>query len=153
VPLLVSETSTEGLEAVLDDDPTMLVWWASEVECESAISRLQRDEELSEAGAQQARERLDTLAARWNEVQPVRGIRTTARRLLRTHRLRAADSLQLAAALTASEGDPASIEIVVLDARLTEAARREGLSVLDPAVTPPPAPPAAAASRPPGAPP
>ena len=137
MPLLVSETTTDGLEAVLDDDPTILVWWASEVECESAISRLEREGELSEADALQARERLDTLAARWNEVQPVHGTRTTARRLLRTHRLRAADSLQLAAAMTASEGDPGSIEIVVLDARLTEAARREGLSVLELAIAPP----------------
>jgi predicted nucleic acid-binding protein len=131
VPLLVSEVTTEGLEAVLDGDPTMLVWWMSEVECESAVSRLERDGELSEASAHQARERLDTLTAQWNEVQPVQSIRTTARRLLRTHRLRAADSLQLAAAMIASEGDPASIEIVVLDERLTEAARREGLTVLE----------------------
>jgi uncharacterized protein len=135
----VSETATAGLEAALDDDPTMLVWWASEVECESAISRLERDDELSEASALHARERLNALAAQWNEIQPVHGIRATARRLLRTHRLRAADSLQLAAALTASEGDPASIETVVLDTRLTEAARREGLTVLELAVTPPPA--------------
>lgn len=133
MPLLVAETTTEGLEAALEADPEMLVWWASEVECESAISRLERDGELSEADAAQARERLDTLAKQWNEVQPVHGVRTTARRLLRTHRLRAADSLQLAAALAASEGDPASIEIVLLDIRLTEAARREGLTVIEPA--------------------
>jgi uncharacterized protein len=139
VPLLVAETTTEGLEAALEDDPQMLVWWGSEVECESAISRLERDGELSEADAAQARERLDTLAKQWNEVQPVQGIRATARRLLRTHRLRAADSLQLAAAMAASEGDPASIEIVLLDIRLTEAARREGLTVIEPAGIPAPA--------------
>jgi uncharacterized protein len=129
--MLVSEATTEAVEAILDSDPTMLVWWASEVECESAIARLERDGELSEAQALQARERLDTLAARWNVLQPVQGVRATARRLLRTHPLRAADSLQLAAAMTASEGDPTSIEIVVLDVRLTEAARREGLTVVE----------------------
>jgi predicted nucleic acid-binding protein len=131
----VSETTTADLNAALDDDPTMLVWWASEVECESAISRLEHDDELSEASAHQARERLDALVAQWNEVQPVHGVRATARRLLRTHRLRAADSLQLAAALTASEGDPASIEAVMLDTRLMEAARREGLTLLELPVT------------------
>jgi uncharacterized protein len=135
----VSESTTAGLEAALDGDPTMLVWWASEVECESAISRLEHDDELSEASAHEARERLDALVAQWNEIQPVHGVRTTARRLLRTHRLRAADSLQLAAAIAAAEGDPASIEIVVLDTRLTEAARREGLAVLEPATASPPA--------------
>ncbi len=134
MPLLVAEATTEGLEAALEDDPQMLVWWASEVECESALSRLERDGELTEANAGQARERLDTLAAQWNEVMPVKSIRATSRRLLRTHRLRAADSLQLAAALAASEDDPASIEMIVLDTRLTDAARREGLTIIDLAV-------------------
>ncbi len=137
MPLLVAEATTEGLEAALEDDPQMLVWWASEVECESALSRLERDGELSAADASQARERLDTLAAQWNEIMPVRSIRATSRRLLRTHRLRAADSLQLAAAMAASEGDPASIEMIVLDTRLTDAARREGLTILDPTVESP----------------
>jgi predicted nucleic acid-binding protein len=138
VPLLVAEATTEALEAALEDDPQMLVWWASEVECESALSRLERDGEMSEADAGQARKRLDTLAAQWNEVMPVRSICATSRRLLRTHRLRAADSLQLAAALAASEDDPASIEMIVLDTRLTDAARREGLTIIDLAVEPPP---------------
>ncbi len=129
----------------------MLVWWASEVECESAVSRLEQGDELSEVSAHQARERLDALATQWNEIQPVQGVRATARRLLRTHRLRAADSLQLAAAIAASEGDPASIEIVVLDTRLTEAARREGLTVLESPVTQPPGPPTPGASHPPAA--
>jgi predicted nucleic acid-binding protein len=59
------------------------------------------------------------------------GVRVTARRLLRVHNLRAADSLQLAAALVASEGHPASLEIVSLDDRLIDAAQREGFTVLD----------------------
>lgn len=129
MPLLVDETSTEALEGVLESDPTMLVWWASEVECESAITRLEREGALTEPQATEARGRLDALAAEWHEIQPVQGVRAVARRLLRTHPLRAADSLQLAAALTASEGDPASMEIVVLDMRLVEAARREGLAI------------------------
>ncbi len=131
MPLLVRETTAQALTAAVDSDPTMLVWWATEVECESAISRLERDGDLSEAAALQARARLDLLAAQWHEVQPVEGVRTTARRLLRTHRLRAADSLQLAAAIAASEGDPSSLQIVVLDVRLAESARREGLAVFD----------------------
>jgi hypothetical protein len=58
-------------------------------------------------------------------------VRRTAERLLRTHPLRAADSLQLAAALIAADHDPSNLEIVCLDARLTSAARREGFAVLD----------------------
>lgn len=57
----------------------------------------------------------------------------TARRLLRVHALRAADALQLAAAIAASEADPASLKLVTLDERLAEAARREGFPVAVPA--------------------
>ena len=38
--------------------------------------------------------------------------------------------MQLAAALVAAEGEPHLLEFVCLDARLNEAARREGLRVL-----------------------
>lgn len=57
----------------------------------------------------------------------------TARRLLRVHALRAADALQLAAAIAASEADPASLDLVMLDEQLAEAARREGFPVAVPA--------------------
>ncbi len=50
---------------------------------------------------------------------------------MRVHALRAADSLQLAAALIAANHDPATLEIVSLDARLATAARREGFKVLE----------------------
>jgi hypothetical protein len=46
------------------------------------------------------------------------------------HPLRAADSLQLAAALVAAERDPASLTFVSLDERLSEAATREGFPIL-----------------------
>lgn len=74
---------------------------------------------------------VEALRGAWHEVLPVESVRRTARRLLRTHPLRAADSLQLAAALVASEGDPASMEVVALDSRLVEAAQREGLVVVE----------------------
>jgi predicted nucleic acid-binding protein len=93
------------------------------------ISRLERDGSLSAAGATAALERLDALAEAWNEIQPVEAARMAARRLLRVHALRAADALQLAAAVVGSEGSPASLEIVTLDERLLDAARREGFAV------------------------
>jgi uncharacterized protein len=58
-------------------------------------------------------------------------IRRTAERLLRVHALRAGDSLQLSAALIAANHDPATLEMVCVDARLTAAARREGFTVID----------------------
>jgi hypothetical protein len=59
------------------------------------------------------------------------GIREAAARFLRVHPLRAADALQLAAAFAAAERRPASLEIVTLDDRLANAARKEGFAVLD----------------------
>jgi aminopeptidase N len=53
-----------------------------------------------------------------------------AQRLLRVHPLRAADSLQLAAALAIAGDDPSELGFVCLDQRLVEAARKEGLDVI-----------------------
>ncbi len=109
----------------------MLVWWASEVECVSAIARMERQDDLKGDALQTALERLDSLADAWHEVQPVEAVRGTDRRLLRVHGIRAADALQLAAAVVAAEGQPATLEIVSLDERLGDAARREGFTVRD----------------------
>jgi uncharacterized protein with PIN domain len=50
-------------------------------------------------------------------------------RRLRTHPLRTADSLQLAAALIAGGNDPSQVNFFSYDDRLNEAAEREGLRV------------------------
>ena len=49
-------------------------------------------------------------------------VRQTAMRLLLVHDLRAGDALQLAAALTAAEGQPEALGFVTLDDRLGRAA-------------------------------
>jgi len=131
LPLLVAEATTETLEGIHRGDPVMLVWWATELECTSALSRLERQAALTGPDVAGVLGRLEELKAGWHEVQPVESVRRTARRLLRTHALRAADSLQLAAALVASEGDPASMEMVSLDGALVEAAQREGLVLVE----------------------
>jgi uncharacterized protein with PIN domain len=43
VPLLMTEPTTATMQAVAAQDPVVLVWWATEVECASAIARLERD--------------------------------------------------------------------------------------------------------------
>jgi uncharacterized protein len=130
VPLLVGEATTDAMIALAREDPAMLVWWAAEVECVPAVARLEREDDLSGEAAQAALGRLDALSEGWHEVQSVELVRRTARRLLRVHGLRAADALQLAAAVVAAEGNSSSLEIVTLDDRLAEAARREGFAVL-----------------------
>lgn len=136
VPLIVTEASTEGMLESAAQDPVMCVWWATEIECASALSRLEREGAVADGAMAAALERLDRLAESWNEVHPTSALRGTARRLLRVHALRGADSLQLAAAVIASEGLPASLNIVTLDERLASAARREGFLVqaVDPGI-------------------
>ncbi len=129
IPLTVTEESTDAIRALADEDPVMCVWWATEVECVSALARLEREGALTDTSTTVALDRLDLLAESWNEVQPVVAVRGTARRLLRVHTLRAADAFQLAAAVVAAEGQPVSLPIVTLDERLAAAARREGFLV------------------------
>ena len=49
VPLLVGEPATKPLQALASRDPVVLVWWGTEVECASAIERLERDAALDTA--------------------------------------------------------------------------------------------------------
>jgi len=126
VPLLMTEAATKALQGRAGTDPAMLVWWATEVECASAIARLERDGALDAAAVNEAFDRLRRLGEGWHEVEPSDAVRETAVRFLRVHPLRAADALQLAAAFVAAERRPSSLEIVTLDERLAAAARKEG---------------------------
>lgn len=131
VPLLVEEATSPRLESLFREDGSVLVWWATEVECASAVSRLERMEQLTSRDANSACEQLGRLARIWHVIDPVEAIRVSARRFLRVHSLRAADALQLAAAFVASEGNPESLDIVCLDDRLVAAAQREGFRIID----------------------
>ena len=129
VPLLVSEPSSASLLELLDRDPAMLVWWGTPIECTSAVARRERENALTVANATACIARLRVLATAWHEVLPVEPVRGVALRLLRVHTLRTADSLQLAAAIVASEHQPTTLEFVSLDQQLNDAASREGFAV------------------------
>lgn len=130
VPLLVEEHDRARLLDVLESDPVMAAWWASPVEVASAVARREREGLLSPADATTALQRLRQLERSWHQVTPTDAVRGVAQRLLRVHPLRAADSLQLAAALAIAGDDPTELGFVCLDQRLVEAARKEGLDVL-----------------------
>ncbi len=131
VPLLVMEDVTFRLGELYLEEDGILAWWGAEVECASALARLERESSLSPRDATLALQRLDDFARSWHLVEPVESLRQTARRLLRVHALRAADSLLLAAALLASEGQPSTLGFVCLDHRLSTAAQREGFPVVE----------------------
>jgi predicted nucleic acid-binding protein len=131
VPLLITEPSTRRLQDLAAKELAMLVWWGSEVECVSALARLERDGALGQEAIVLALQRLRGLAAGWHEIDPSDAVREAAVRFLRVHPLRGADALQLGAAFLAAERRPSSLEIVTLDDRLGTAARKEGFIVID----------------------
>ncbi|GIW31836.1 MAG: hypothetical protein KatS3mg071_2010 [Meiothermus sp.] len=130
VPLLLAEPASPRMLEFYRDDPALLVWWGTEVELTSALARLERESLLEPEAMGQALTRLGVLKAAWHEVLPTEEVRETARRFLRVHPLRAMDALQLAAAFVASRGRPSHLGFVCLDARLSQAAQREGFPVL-----------------------
>ena len=133
VPLLVREAATHGATREYERDPDIVAWWATDIECASALARLERDGAIDGTGMSDALGRLDLLAAAWQEIQPVVSVRRIAMRLLRVHPLGAADALQLGAAIVASENEPSTLSLVTLDDRLAQAAEREGFPVTRPA--------------------
>jgi len=130
VALIVDEQTTSDREALLREDPQVVTWWASRVECASAINRLHRESGMNEEGLERAMSDLGTLASSWAEVQPTERVRARALRLLRVHPLRAADALQLAAALVVSDENPGALSFVSSDHNLNSAAAKEGFQIL-----------------------
>lgn len=135
VPLLVDEAATERVRQVYASDPEMVVWWSTEIECASALARRAREQGTAIGEAlEPAHAQLDRFTQRWHEVAPAQGLRRIARRILKTHGLRAADALQLAAALAARGAQAAALEFVCEDVRLAAAARLEGLTIVSASV-------------------
>lgn len=130
IPLLTRQRLTPLAETTFEADPHLSVWWGTPVECVSALARLEREGGIAANAMTSALARLRRISEVWDEVQPSTRVRELAQRLLRSHPLRGADALQLAAAIEVG-GEPASrLEFVCFDRRLAEAAGREGLSVI-----------------------
>ena len=107
-----------------------VVWWATPVEIHSAIARLHRLGTLGDVPKQAALDRLLVLSHGWREILPSDRLRDLAKVLFDTHSLRAADSLQLAAAMVWCQQKPARREFVCGDLRLCETASRAGFTVV-----------------------
>ncbi len=130
VPLLLSDAHSKRSDELLRQDAQLTVWWASTIECEGAFARTLRMGGTNEQGIARAQERLYHLSHVWQEIPPDERIRQTARRMIRIHDLRAADSQQLAAALHACDLQTDRLPFVCFDKRLRLAAKAEGFRVL-----------------------
>ena len=130
VSLCVTDPRCATVKSILVKDPSMVVWWVTRTECVSAFVRQAREGDLRVAGERQARQVLEALAESWIEIQPTETVRGAAERLLAVHPLRAADAFQLAAAVEWCQRQTRGAGLVSFDARLREAAYREGFSLL-----------------------
>jgi predicted nucleic acid-binding protein len=114
VPLLVPEPQSAALATLVTADKEATIWWGTPLECQSALHRRNREHPIPAAVMTTAIERIRTVVEHADTVSP----------------LRAADALQLAAALLWCEEQPHSEGFVSLDVRLREAALKEGFTVL-----------------------
>ncbi len=129
-PLLWVEANSEERIGELEKDPVMVVWWGTTVEVESALFRRRSKGEIDEANEDSARARLTVLAHSWIEMEPTDSLREMAKRLIRVHGLRSADSLQLAAALVSCGNHPKNQIFLSGDQALKTAATKEGFTCL-----------------------
>ena len=127
VPLLVVQPQTDFICRL--SVSARVIWWGSCTECISAMCRLKREGQIDEAVFDTLLTTLQQLADQSVEVQPTDPVRLRAERLLRIHPLRAADALQLAAALVFTGEHPFGFGFVCLDERLRQAARSEGFTI------------------------
>jgi hypothetical protein len=130
VTLHVAQDSTALTRALYVADPDVVAWTLSDVEMHSALRRLEREGLLVGNSLVQAIRRLDLLWETLAQVPQTSAVKSRAKRLLANHPLRAADALQLAAALVACRDEPVGNTFISLDNRLCTAAAREGFTVL-----------------------
>ncbi|MCG3130774.1 MAG: hypothetical protein FLDDKLPJ_01547 [Phycisphaerae bacterium] len=131
----LEEPGTRWVNRIVEEGGRVSVSAITQVEIASAGARRNRAGELS-GEVLHAMGRL--LAEEFRDVfdvlPPSSAILTRAVDLVETHALRAADAIQLASALHVAEGAVRTDDFAFVssDAELNDAARGEGLTVLDP---------------------
>ena len=129
IPVLLPERRSQDLTEQLAADREVTLWWGTPVECLSAIYRRHRESPVPAPVLTEALNRLRALVEDADTVAPTDDVRRRAGRVVAAHPLRAADALQLGAALMWCEEQSHGEVFVSLDDRLREAARREGFSL------------------------
>ena len=129
LPLCCWQPETMYSRRLRREFPRMIVWWGTPVEARSALARLVREEHLTPEKRLRAAARLAQLRIAWDEMLPTEKVRVLAEEMPDTHGIRAADALQLAAALVWCREHPKQRPFVCFDANLRKAARALGFSV------------------------
>ncbi len=128
VPLFVRQSATLRATALYEAHE-IVVWWATPVEVASALARLVRVEQISPRDYSEARKLAEIVSNVWAVIQPSEVLRALATQLVDRYDLRAADALQLAAALEWCERIPNGKTFLTADTRLRESALLSGFDV------------------------
>ena len=130
VPLCVLQRATPVVHA-LSARYRIAVWWSTPVEMRGAFARLLRMGQLTPARHVAAQFELGQFQAVWREVHPSKELREQAERLVDRFPLKAADALQLAAALSWCIGRPKGRVFIAGDRQLLDAARELGFHAVE----------------------
>src|SRR5688500_6676131 len=129
VLLVTHQRATPAAVALRRAHPRLIVWWGARVEVRSALARLRRDDLIDASDLPKAIAKLDALSRAIVEVAPTELVRARAEALTDSRDVRAADALQLGAALEWCQGRTRNRKLVCFDGRLAAAARAEGFDV------------------------
>jgi predicted nucleic acid-binding protein len=125
VPLCVRQAATPRA-ITLYKTYEVVVWWGTSVEIASALARLVRMNQLDPTDWTEARRLAATLSDTWSVVQPSEALQAQATLLVSQYDLRAADALQLAAALEWCGNSPEGRVFITADQALQQAAALSG---------------------------
>ena len=129
IPLIVLEDQSPYCINAFKADNEIMAWTMSKVEVFSALCRRFREDSLNEKTFELAKTRMNDLFDIVFEIVAISKVKDRALRLLQVHTLRAADAMQLASVLVATQEETSKLPIMCFDDRLKQAAKREGFIV------------------------
>lgn len=107
-----------------------VVWWSTQIEMHAALARLLRTGEVTHGEYLGALKSMEMLRRGWRELQPTENLRTRAESLVGRFPLKAANALQLAAAMSWCLDNPRGRKFISGDKQLLHAAGQLGFDVI-----------------------
>ena len=132
VSVIVEQTSSFSVRTLYQQlaGEGVVVWTLTPIEFVSAVCRLTRQNDITQTQAISLISEFRGIATTFELVSQVELVKQGAERILHLYPLKAADALQLAAALVGVDHKPEGHQFVSLDRTLAEAALKEGFRVL-----------------------